>query len=613
MSNLSVKIKLTIATALAILVMLAINGFVSYQQSRSLLVNQIYSNLNTAGKDLAGFVSSWHANKLRILGGADQQIGNGDIRQILAQGRASGGFEYMYVGTRSGEMIMVPQEQLPSDYDPRTRPWYRDVTAANSAIVTSPYEDASSGELVVTFAMPSSQGVIGADVFMTDIVDFVLNVEFGTTGRAQLVDPSGIIIVSGLSDLLGASVSDVFGRLSQTEVLTVSSQGKDYLAALYSIPGTQWQVLMSIEADDAFAPLNVLLVTSLLLSLITVAVVVAVVVAINSVLLAPLKSLEMALKDISSGDADLTRRLTIERGDEIGRLSRYFNNFIESVHQLVIQVIDSAGQMQRLSQDTHRTATENNAQVQDQQSEISQVAAAIHEMATTSAAVAENASHAAHAAHQASDETKLSEKNATENQARMSELTHQIDSTTVVITELNDHAQQITKILATIQGIAEQTNLLALNAAIEAARAGEQGRGFAVVADEVRALSQRTHEATGEIQTMIEALRSRTESAVGQMQKSKGIVESTMTTASNVSASQASIKAAINSINAQAITISETAKEQNLATEEINRITQAIQDASQHLAENVESAYRQAEDLNQLGESIQSLLSRFRT
>jgi methyl-accepting chemotaxis protein len=152
-----------------------------------------------------------------------------------------------------------------------------------------------------------------------------------------------------------------------------------------------------------------------------------------------------------------------------------------------------------------------------------------------------------------------------------------------------------------------------LNAAIEAARAGEQGRGFAVVADEVRALSGRTHEATGEIQVMIEALKTQTQAAVSQMDRAKTLVENTMSAANTVSQSQANINIVIQGIKDQALSISSSSQEQNLATDEINRITQAIQEASQELASNVEAAHKQAEELDALGLAVQSQLAHFRT
>lgn len=216
------------------------------------------------------------------------------------------------------------------------------------------------------------------------------------------------------------------------------------------------------------------------------------------------------------------------------------------------------------------------------------------------------------AAQSASTEGENGMANARENKRRMNNLTEQIDTATGVIRQLDDQAQQINTILATIQDIAEQTNLLALNAAIEAARAGEQGRGFAVVADEVRALSQRTHEATGEIQTMIETLQGQTQNAVSIMDKSKDLTGETANSAEEVTNSLTSIAESIRDISERASTIAEASREQNTATEEISRIATAIQDASNQLAENIDQATAQSDELHDLSDAIRANLSRFK-
>jgi methyl-accepting chemotaxis protein len=520
----------------------------------------------------------------------------------------------MYIGSDQGEMIMIPKENLPSDYDPRTRPWYKQAKSENKPILTAPYVDASSGDLVLSFARPTGIGVIAADIGMSVVATEVLNVKLGTTGNAMMIDSAGSILIHSDESLFEKNINEQItsGEIS-TEVSEITIAGISYLAAKFEVLGTPWSIVVSVEKTDALSDLTTLQITSILMTIITLAIVITFVGFLVNLLLKPLNHITTAMKDIATGDADLTQRLEVVSNDEIGKVSGYFNNFIESIHHMVIDVIDSATQLDELSKQSNDTAGENNRAIQNQQEEITQVAAAIHEMSSTSAAVAENARITAESAQNAQSESKNSEENAVQNGQRMSGLTLQIEETTTVINQLNEHAQQINTILATIQGIAEQTNLLALNAAIEAARAGEQGRGFAVVADEVRALSQRTHEATGEIQSMIEALSGQTSSAVTQMGKSKSLVEDTMTTAQAVSSSQVSIREAIASINDQAITIAEASKEQNSATEEINRISQTIQSESQQLAENVEAAFSLSEQMHELGLRVQNHLGRFRT
>jgi len=614
MSKLTIRLKLTIGAVLAVMIMLLFSGFFGFQQTKSLLVENAHHDINSSGWGLARSIDAWQMSKLSNLKSASKYSKSSHIKDTLMQGAEAGQFLYMYLGSSKGEMIMQPEEALPEDYDPRTRPWYKDATAANKPILTAPYIDASNGDLIMSFALPVSNGVMAADIAMTDVTDSVVNVEFGETGQALLLGSDNQILVHKDPDQIGRDISELYtGGDVTEEIHELIADGRDVLAALYPIEGTPWKVVISIEKSDALSDLNTLIVRTLFLSLATVIVVAIVLTLLIRTLLAPLGELADSMKEIASGDADLTRRIPVNSEDELGQLSLHFNNFIDSIHQMVLQVVDSSTQLQQLSRDSHLVATANNDQVQNQQSEISQVAAAIHEMSAIAASVAENATHAAEAADNAQKETEASENNANQNKSKMSALTEEIDTTTDVISKLNEHAQQIATILATIQGIAEQTNLLALNAAIEAARAGEQGRGFAVVADEVRALSGRTHEATGEIQTMIEALKEQTQTAVSQMDRAKSLVEQTQEAAGAVSQSQGSIKAAIQSINNQAVSISSSASEQNTATEEINRITQAIQEASQELSSNVSSARHQAEELDTLGVAVQAQLSRFKT
>ena len=614
MKKLTIQLKLTIGTLLAVLVMQLMSGIVGFQQSKSLLIENLQLDIDDAGQALVKSIEAWQSSKLAVLNGAGQFTESSNVDDVLLQGALSGEFMYMYLGSANGDMNIHPFTELPADYDPRTRPWYKDATAAGKPILTAPYIDASSGDLIMSFAQPVSNGVIAADISMTEIVASVVKVEFGDTGQAMLVDENNSILVHNNTDAIGESFTSLYSTASISESMTEVFAGDvELLMSAYEIPGTPWKVVIAIEKSDALSGLQTLIAQTMLLSIVTLIVVAIVLILMIRLLLAPLARLALYMQEIASGDADLTQRIPVTSEDELGQLSTHFNNFIESIHAMVIQVVDSAAQMQSLSKESHQMATENNSQVHQQQSEISQVAAAIHEMSAIAASVAENAAQTAEAAENAQKETEASEQNANQNKTQMNELTHEIDTTTEVIDKLNEHAQQIATILATIQGIAEQTNLLALTAAIEAARAGEQGRGFAVVADEVRALSGRTHEATGEIQVMIEALKTQTQAAVSQMDRAKTLVENTMSAANTVSKSQANINIVIQGIKDQALSISSSSQEQNLATDEINRITQAIQEASQELASNVEAAHKQAEELDALGLAVQSQLAHFRT
>lgn len=602
-----------LSLGLSVFVLVTINGLFNYRQAHSGLEENVFEILTRTGDNTSRFVENWFSVKRQMVSGSGQSLQtSGDVMNTIRQGQLAGKFEIMYVGTASGEMITYPAIDLPADYDPRTRPWYREAQQKNGQIITEPYADASSGKMVMSFAEPVAGDVIAADVELGDVVNEVLGVKIGETGYAALLDGDGNFLIHKDKSKVGKPVSGMrgAGRLNR-EVTEVEIDGQTWLAAAFPIKGVDWKLMLLMEESDAMSGLGAIAITNILLSAITILVVILFSGFLISKLLAPLVHLNDAMSDICQGDADLTKRLKVESSDEIGRLSESFNAFIATIHQLVSDTLSSSGRLTELSTSAREGAQKNNNAIQIQQSEISQVAAAINEMSSTSSHVADNATDTAAAAEQAAEEGRKGMENASENKVRMSRLTDQIDETTEAITRLFEQVQQINSILTTIQGIAEQTNLLALNAAIEAARAGEQGRGFAVVADEVRALSGRTHEATGEIQSVIKELQAQTQNAVTIMDESKALTSETGESAEEVTNALNKIAEAVNDISSRASTIANASREQYTSTEEINRIATAIHDASNQLAENVDQATSRSDELHSLSRDIDKNLSRF--
>ncbi|WP_199244010.1 methyl-accepting chemotaxis protein [Bacterioplanes sanyensis] len=616
MNNMSIRKQLMLAVGCTILVLLALSSVYSYYQARASLAGEISERIRITGIKTASFVSNWIDAKGKIVsastGSLNSNLSAGDI---VANGQRAGGFMYLYLGTQDGNMVMRPDDELPAGYDPRVRPWYTQAKQAGKQIITPPYVDASTGVMVITFAEPTRNGVLAGDVALTEVVDQVLDIDLGENGYAALLNDEQKFMVHPDDALLDKPVSNLLDgstRLQLGQIVTAEFDGRKSLLGLYPVDGTDWQVLLVAPEKEAYASLSALRWSSWVTGILTIVIVTLITGVIISRLLKPLANLSVAMSDIAQGDADLTKRLEVLRNDEIGALSHAFNVFIGSIHELVSQSMSSSKELDSLSSSARTNAEENNQAVQVQQSEISQVAVAVNELSSTSSEVASNASDTAGAAQNATAEGQSGMVNAEENKRRMGRLTDQIDDATGVITQLDEQAQQITGILATIQGIAEQTNLLALNAAIEAARAGEQGRGFAVVADEVRTLSQRTHEATGEIQEMIDNLKQHSQSAVSIMQTSKDLTAETADSAAQVTQSLTAIADALGDISERSQNIANASREQHAATEEISRIATAIQSASDDLAGNVAEAMNQSGQLHTLSTNIAGNLSRFR-
>ncbi len=623
----SLKTQLMLAVLLVTAITIAITTALAVNNLQRQALENAEVEVNLVSQVLARNLSSWQRANVRLMDTAARAYANHDdvLDAILDYGQGAGDFQVMYVGTSDGRFISNPVVSLPAGYDPRTRPWYQlAMRSPGRTVVTDPYEDASEqGGLVMTFARSiDSLGVLAADLRLTEVSSSVLGADLGELGYAILVDREAKVLVHPNQNLVlqplsmsapSLNASNINALLSSGELLSTQVEGKASLVMARNIPDSDWRLVFVIDERVLMTPVRAQLMSSVLLALVLLLVIGFAAAMLVRRLLQPLDELQLAMNEVSKGQGDLTKTLNYQADNELGRISSAFNDFLQQVRQLVLEAKQSASALAENAVATANSTAANQQQLQRQQDEISQVAAAIHEMSATSAEVAQSAQEAAQSAQTAKQTSQSAKTEAERNDQSMNRLSAEIAETARVIEALNEDAQKINYILNTIQGVAEQTNLLALNAAIEAARAGDHGRGFAVVADEVRGLSQRTHEATGEIQKMIEALQGRTGQAVGMMEQSVEVAKATIDNAQKVMQSLMSINDSIQTINDQAQRISAAAAEQNIATEEISQITTVIKDAADQLAVSFDQSQAQVDDMSNLSRTIQTNLQRFRT
>lgn len=332
----------------------------------------------------------------------------------------------------------------------------------------------------------------------------------------------------------------------------------------------------------------------------------------NKIVINPLKQLNDAVNDLAKGNADLTQRITIQRKDEIGAVAENFNYFINRIHELVLQIASSSKSLHLQAHNAHQNAANNQQSLLGQQSEISQIATAVHEMTATANEVANSAEVTAEAARDSSHYCEEGSQVIARNQASITDLNHQVSEAAATINQLASDALKINTVTDTIRSVSEQTNLLALNAAIEAARAGEHGKGFAVVADEVRVLSRRTHAATEEIRKMIETLQHNSTQAVDAMARSQSLAQHSVEDANSATEALAKITAAIEQISDMATQIASAAEEQRAVTDEVGRNIQATKDVSDELSDSSVKANQVASELKQIAEQLHQQISVFK-
>lgn len=325
-----------------------------------------------------------------------------------------------------------------------------------------------------------------------------------------------------------------------------------------------------------------------------------------------LRRLVKTLSDVTEGDGDLTRRLDVQRRDELGEIASGLNSFLNKLQNMIVNVVGSVREVSESSLQTERIAVKTHGGSQKQLEEVEQVATAVHEMTAAAQEVARNAGRAAEAASLAEVATGDGMQIVQDNLDAIRAVAEEMEAAREVVQNLARGGESIGDILTTISGIADQTNLLALNAAIEAARAGEQGRGFAVVADEVRSLAQKTQRATGEIQAMINQLQAGTREAVTAMHKSQQCAETSVSQANKAAEALKSIKQSVSIINDLSAQIASAAEEQSAVAEDINRNVINIGRVASDVAERASQSSEASAVLRQLAAKQQEVVGQFK-
>jgi methyl-accepting chemotaxis protein len=484
----------------------------------------------------------------------------------------------------------------------------------------------------------------GDDAARAQVIKLLSSITYGKEGYFFGYDSNTVRLFKANSpDGVGQSFKDnrdPNGVYVNRDLVKVAKDGTHYLQYSSPLPGnsqvlvpklgyteylSKWDMaigtsvnLDGIEAQVALVEAKVqermegVVLTIAGLAAVMLLVISAVGMLLANTILRPLNQMKANLDDIAAGEGDLTRRLTITRQDELGELAGSFNRFVDKIHGLVRQITEMTSQLTGLVNQVSDQAQRSDQAMERQRHETDQVATAINEMSAAAQEVAKSAQNAAVAAQQTDEEGQAAKRVVAGSIVKIHALVDDIRSSGLSLDSLQKDVSSIVSVLGVIRSIADQTNLLALNAAIEAARAGEAGRGFAVVADEVRALASRTQISTQEIQGMIDRLQAGTQSAVEAMRRSSEAGDGTSAQANEAGASldtMAQLIATINSMNAQ---IASAAEEQTAVAEEINRSVHQIAVAVDSVADETQLGAQTSRSLAELGQRLGQLVGQFR-
>jgi methyl-accepting chemotaxis protein len=580
----------------------------------------INSRANIASDLVSKNLSDWVETKKRAL---DSTSFKGNISDSLKQSKISGDFDAVYVGGEDGLYIATYDEPVSSSYDPRTRGWYQSAKSQGKAIITSAYMGSTNKMLMVTMAKPismsnNSSGVIGVDILIDTLIQDITSIDVGKNAKVMLIDGENNTFLAHskksmvLSKIQNYTPEFTDSVIKSRDAINIKIQGEEKRISFKKIPNTNWYVAVEFDmaTEKGFHDQSIinLIIVSIIVSLLACALVTFVI----SSLFARINGVAVALEEIVSGDGDLTKKINIQKDDEIGKLAMGVNRFIDNLNVMITRIGVISKSLNHQAEEVAAGALERSHQISTQQDEINMVATAINEMAMATQEISSNAESTSSNSVSAVANAEDGAKQVSKTQQSISNLESNVQESVDIIKDLETHGNSINTILSTIQGIAEQTNLLALNAAIEAARAGEQGRGFAVVADEVRVLSQNTQKSTQEIQQMIETLQSTTKEAVRIMGESSNLAISSVSDSNDAASSLSEIKESIQQISDMSAQIATAAEEQSAVTDEITKNTQGIRDVSDSLAIRATEAAEQASDLSSLAGELSDQVGQFK-
>jgi len=627
----SIKTKLTLAIVLMIFVSLNALGIGSYWNARKTVTEDMEESLMAMAKTNSEKLGMWVESRKREVTTlanspmVDNIASEGALSYLRHENKSNNFFMSFMMADRKGEAAFTTGQKA----NIAERGYFK-TAMEGKAVVSNPVMAKDVNKAVVVAVAPvirngAVTGILGGGVPLDDVIKLVGEIKTGKSGYAYVMQQDGVLAIHPNKDLamkfngitdpsVPAELKAIAEKMAKGEqgIGQYSFKGEAKYIAYAPIPGTTWSLAVNVPKHEVLAKLNSLMWTSIGITLAVLCLALAISFVIAGSITKPLVAMKNMLQDIAQGEGDLTRRLDASSKDELGEASRYFNLFVDKLHGLISQVAATTSRVAAESVQLRSNSEQIATGAEEVAAQASTVATASEEMSATSGDIAQNCSMAAEGSQRASSAAMSGAQVVNETINVMHSIAARVKSTAQSVENLGSRSEQIGAIVGTIEDIADQTNLLALNAAIEAARAGEQGRGFAVVADEVRALAERTTRATKEISEMIKTIQTETLSAVKAMEAGVGEVAIGSEKATDSGRALERILEQINDVTMQINQVATAAEEQTATTSEISTNIHQITDVVAHTSQGAHESAASANQLSRLAEELRSVVGQFK-
>ncbi len=637
MKQLGFKRLLILSVVLLVGLSVSISSYIAYANEKQAMTQLITKSGQDYLKGRAELVENVLGQKIEGMRGLGELYKNQDFpgssapeyiafTELLATALGTGssfiGFEDSGDAYWNLETDSWPNHKFNGDV--RKESYYQDGRSALTPSVTDPYPDSSYPEVYwISIVQKTKQGMMSVDMKL-DFLSQLVKDSTDIAGSVALILNQDTTILASTSNAVKAGSKGVdypWFRAAANQAVSgeammvgYSLNGVDKILFTHQIrvADKKWYFALGIDTSVAFASLAATKKVAIITSVVAILVSILLALVVTQTLYRPILSLNKTIQDLASGDGDLTQRLEVTSNDELGTIASGVNKFIANLQNMLKEIQQISGVLHTNLSQLKRQSQSNSAILQSHVTETEQVVAAIEQMNATANSMATDAANTAGVTQRADETSVQSQQIVRQSQTTVSALIKDVERAANDVNRMSQETQEINKVLSVIGDIAEQTNLLALNAAIEAARAGEQGRGFAVVADEVRNLASRTKSSTEEVEAALAKLLKGTQVVVESMENTKQRCQETANGSGQVAESLETMTTYVAEINTLSAQIATAAEEQSSVTQELSRNMSALNDIVGELDGNGQRALSDMDNIAAVNDQLVRIVSRFK-